>query len=181
MWSFMDEPRGEERSMIMHQVPSFLGTTPKGGHWKFVSGGDWKGPAVWPWESSFVRAWETGLGWRSADCKLGVILAECRLLQPMLSQNGGRKGDPEPPESCEMLTGVEVGRRVVAGKLGSRWFGALEPRVSTSAICVGTDSRGSGGCGDCSHYKWQMTAASGQELGGRWQGMGVCQASEGSW
>ena len=76
MWSLMDEPRGEERSMIMRQVLSFLGTTPKGEHWRFGKGGDGKGPAVWPRESSFARVSETASGWRSVDCKLGVILAE---------------------------------------------------------------------------------------------------------
>ena len=30
---------GEERSMMMRQVPSFLGTTPRGEHWRFgISG-----------------------------------------------------------------------------------------------------------------------------------------------
>ena len=76
MWSLIDEPRGEERSMIMHQVPSFLGTTPKGEHWRFGRGGDGKGPAVWPRESSFGRASKPASGCRSADRKLGVILAE---------------------------------------------------------------------------------------------------------
>lgn len=62
--------------MIMCQVPSFFGTTPRGEHWKLVIGGDWKGPAVWPLDTSFATATETASVCRSADFKLGVILKE---------------------------------------------------------------------------------------------------------
>ena len=38
---------------MMHQVPSFLGTTPRG---RLGMGGDMKGPAVWPLDTSLARA-----------------------------------------------------------------------------------------------------------------------------
>ena len=41
-----EEPWGEERSITRHQVPPFLGTTPRGEHWRLGIGGDGKGPAV---------------------------------------------------------------------------------------------------------------------------------------
>ena len=46
MWSLIDEPCSEERSMMMHQVPSFLGTTLRGEHWRLGMGEEGKGPAV---------------------------------------------------------------------------------------------------------------------------------------
>lgn len=55
-------------------MPSFLGTTPRGEHWRVGIGGDGKGPALWPLETSFARAAETASECRSADFKLGVIL-----------------------------------------------------------------------------------------------------------
>ena len=41
---------------MMHQVPSFLGTTPRGEHWRLGMGGDRKGPAVWLLDTSLAMA-----------------------------------------------------------------------------------------------------------------------------
>ena len=46
MWSLIDEPCSEERSMLMRQVPSFLGTTPSGEHWRLGMGREGKGQAM---------------------------------------------------------------------------------------------------------------------------------------
>ena len=49
---------------MMRQVPSFLGTTPRGEgeHWRLGMGGDRKGPAVWPFDTSLARAAEMASG-----------------------------------------------------------------------------------------------------------------------
>ena len=48
---------------MMCQVPSFLGTTPRGGgQWRLGMGGDRKGPAIWPLDTSLARAAEMALG-----------------------------------------------------------------------------------------------------------------------
>ena len=46
----------------MCQVPSFLGTTLRGEHWRLGMGGDRKGPAVWPLDTSLARAAEMASG-----------------------------------------------------------------------------------------------------------------------
>ena len=47
---------------MMHQVPSFLGTTPRGEQWRLGMGGDRKGPAVWLLDTSLARAAEMASG-----------------------------------------------------------------------------------------------------------------------
>ena len=41
---------------MMCQVPSSLGTTSRGEHWRLGMGGDRKGPAVWPSDTSLAMA-----------------------------------------------------------------------------------------------------------------------------
>ena len=43
---------------MMRQLPSFLGTTPRGEHWRLGMGGDRKGPAVWLLDNSLARVAE---------------------------------------------------------------------------------------------------------------------------
>ena len=47
---------------MMHQVPSFLGTTSRVEYWRLGMGGDRKGPAVWPLDTSLARAAEMASG-----------------------------------------------------------------------------------------------------------------------
>ena len=52
MKSFIEDPLGADRSIIMRHVPSFLGTKPTGEHCKFSKGGEAKGPATQPKRTS---------------------------------------------------------------------------------------------------------------------------------
>ena len=47
---------------MMRQEPSYLGTTPRGEHWRLGMGGNRKGPAVWPLDTSLARAAEIASG-----------------------------------------------------------------------------------------------------------------------
>ena len=61
-------------SMMLLQVPSFLGTFPRGEHWRLGMGGDRKDHVVWPLDSSLARVAEMASGCRWADFNFGVIL-----------------------------------------------------------------------------------------------------------
>ena len=47
---------------MMRQVPSFLGTTTRGEHWRLGMGGARKGLVVWPLDTSLARAAEMASG-----------------------------------------------------------------------------------------------------------------------
>ena len=83
MSSFMDDPKGWDRSIISLTDPSFLGAEPIGEQWVLGKGGWGKGPAVWPRDTSLLIACcIRSFSW-SADRKFLGNVAENSPVKPM--------------------------------------------------------------------------------------------------